>query len=248
MATKNDIDTDLALELKSYEDSTKFLKAVNAFIGYVEELTKTCAGDEAFSKWEVQVKKASNLLCVRPHSEFNPVIKKMVYEKLENGKNNLQDGFLPNDHSEEALKYLKQIGEVADDASAPKFWFKKSSVEVTKKIADDIDEYLKTGIFSRGSYQDYGSVEGILQLVSEYKKPEVAITDRLTNKKIKCFLNKELMHEALQIFGQRVGAYGKINYRADGTIVNINAEKFYKFPASESIPSFRDVIGIYKVQ
>lgn len=241
MATKSDIDTDLALELEGNEDSKKFLKAVTAFIKYVEEVAKISAGDELRPNWTVQVKKASNLVGMQPTSGFNPAITHRTYAMVERGISSiLNDGILPEDHSEDALSYLRKIGEVADDEGSPRLWVERKPVKVTQKVAANITEHLAA------NYQDYGSIEGLLQVVSERGSYRAEITDPLSNKPVKCFLNEDLMKAALDIFGHRVEAYGKIKYRADGAIVSINVEEFTPFPPPDKIPSFKDVRGIFK--
>ena len=239
MATKSDIDTDLALELEGNEDSKKFLKAVTAFIKYVEEVAKTSADDEV-CLWTVQVKKASNLICMEPTSKDNPAIAERTYAVVGNGMNSIKDGGLPDDHSKEALSYLRRIGEVADGKNAPKIWVKKEPVQITQKVSANIKDYINK------HYQDYGSIEGLLQVISERGSYSAEITDPLNNKPIKCILNKDLMKAALSGFSSRVEAYGKIKYRADGAVLSIEVEKFTPFPSTEEIPSFEDVRGILK--
>ena len=240
MATKSDIDTDLALELEGNKDSKKFLEAVTAFIKYVEEMAKISAGDEACLDWTVQVKKANNLICMKPVPGYNPAIAEKTYAVVGKGINSINDGVLPDDHSKEALSYLRRIGEVADGENAPRLWIKKEPVQITQKVSANIKDYINK------HYQDYGSIEGLLQVISERGSYSAEITDPLIKKPVKCILNKGLVKDALDVFGRRVEAHGKIKYRADGAVLSIEVEKITPFPSPEEIPSFEDVRGILK--
>lgn len=243
MATKADIDTDLTLELDGKQNSLKFLKAVSAFLKFVEEVTKTSAGDQPRPEWDVQVKGGSNLLGLTPTPGFSPVIVQNTLNLVKTGIDSIGTNDLISDEfSEEALLHLRKLAEIADDETTARIWVRKSPVRVTNKIAAVIADEMGS------SYQDYGSIEGRLQVVSERGSYRAEITDPLSKKPIKCLLNEELMKQSLSLFGLRVEAYGKIHYRKDGEIVKIDVEEFTPFPPPEKIPSFTKVHGIFKEQ
>jgi hypothetical protein len=67
MATPDDIDTDLTLEIDGRNvPPGKFLRGVRAFFGVLDEVTNAVCGDSALPEWAVQVKSGSNLVGVRP--------------------------------------------------------------------------------------------------------------------------------------------------------------------------------------
>ena len=76
MATRDDIDTDLTLELDGKNVTPeKFMKAVRAFFGLVNEITRELAGPKEFIHWKVQVKDGSNLVGLMPgHASVRPFV------------------------------------------------------------------------------------------------------------------------------------------------------------------------------
>ncbi|MFH1158106.1 MAG: hypothetical protein V1721_04385 [Pseudomonadota bacterium] len=243
MATKADIDTDLTLELDGKQNSIKFLKAVSAFIKFVEEVTKASAGEQPRPEWTVQVKGGSNLVGLVPTPGFSSAIVQNTLTLVKSGIDSIgTNAFVSDEFSEEALQQLRKLAEISDDETTARIWVRKFPVRITKKIASAIAEMMGS------SYQDYGSVEGRLQVVSERGAYSAEITDPLSKKPVKCHLNRELIKESLSLFGQRVAAYGKIHYRKDGNIVSIDVEEFTPFPPPEKIPSFVKVHGIFRDQ
>lgn len=245
MADKQDIDTDLTLELDGTKlTPDKFLKAATAFVGLVNELTKEAAGDRRAPEWTVQVKQGSNLIGLQPQPGYDPAIVQALLAKMKPGIKAIAEGEdPPADFPERALVHLRSLASVPTPDKPDVFvrvWVKKEPVKVDNKLAANLTTML--GL----AYEDYGSVEGLLQVVSERGSYRCEITDPLTGKAIKCYLNEELLKVALSLFGQRVEAYGQIHYRADGNVIAIDVEEFVAFPPPEKIPSFKDVRGILR--
>lgn len=245
MANKDDIETDLTLELDGTRVTPeKFLKAVSSFVGLVHELAKEAAGDQQAPEWTIKVKSGSALVGLQPMPGYNPAIVQSVLAKLKPAIKSIEEGKeAPDNFSEKALVHLRALASVPTPDKPEVFvrvWVKKEPVKVDNKLAANLTNML--GL----AYDDYGSVEGLLQVVSERGNNRSDITDPLTGKAIKCYLNHELLQTALSLFGQRVEAYGQIHYRADGTIIGINVDEFVSFPPPDKIPSFKDVQGILR--
>lgn len=241
MATKSDIETELTLEVEGDLTIAKFIKASSAFLNYVDEVTKASAGDEPRPEWIVQAKKGSNLIGVSPQPGFNPAVIEATYARVRRGIEQIDNiTEIEGDITEPALRDLKRLAEVVNEDTEVRLWIKKEPVRLSQKIAATIGEYYGAG------YKDYGSVEGKLQVVSERGSYRAEITDPLTNAAIKCFLENDLLQTALGLFGQRVEAYGKVRYRADGFLLSIEVEELMAITPPENIPSFKDVKGILK--
>lgn len=233
MATKGDIETELTLEVEGELTISKFIKAANAFLGYVDEVTEASAGDGPRPQWIVQVKKGSNLIGVIPQAGFNPAVIEATYARIRRGIENIDNiAELENEVPESALRDLKRLAEIVNDDTEVRLWVKKEPVRLSQKVAATIGDFYGTG------YKDYGSVEGKLQVVSERGSYRAEITDPLNGTVIKCYLEPELLSVALSLFGKRVGAYGRVRYRADGTLVSIEVEEFVPLLPPEKIPSF----------
>lgn len=243
MATRADIDSEITLELEGKTlPAEKFLKAATAFVHLVQDLTSKEAGDEKTPKWVVQVKSGSNLIGLNPAPGYNPAIIHRVARQAQD----LIDRAEKNDRTitalpETTLRNLRALATVAEengDGVSLRVWIKKEPISMGVRTAANLKEWLEV------EYKDYGSVEGRLQVISERGNFSAEITDPLHGKAIKCILDTDKIKAALDLFGQRVEAYGLIRYRKDGNIADITVDEFVPFPSPTDIPSFEDVRGI----
>jgi len=95
-------------------------------------------------------------------------------------------------------------------------------------------------------YEDEGSIEGTLEVLSGHGRLEVVVYDPLDGRAIKCELSPEDMRSALDNFMRRVEVFGKIRYRRDGMAVSVKVDEIIPFPRSEEIPSLDQVRGILR--
>ena len=73
MARPEDIDTDLTLELDGSEITPdKFRRAVNAFVGLLEAITKSVCREAPLVEWRMRVKAGSNLVGADAAEGANP--------------------------------------------------------------------------------------------------------------------------------------------------------------------------------
>ena len=73
MATKADIDAEITLELDGADlTPDRFQRAVRAFFGMLDEVTKPVCQGKPRVEWRVQVKQSSNLIGVDPVPGFRP--------------------------------------------------------------------------------------------------------------------------------------------------------------------------------
>src|SRR3954452_4567043 len=93
MATKDDIDADLTLEINGRNVTPeKFMKAVRAFFGLVNEVTRELAGPKEFIHWTVQVKHGSNLVGIVPgHANVRPFVLDNIYALVHESIASIED-------------------------------------------------------------------------------------------------------------------------------------------------------------
>jgi hypothetical protein len=94
-------------------------------------------------------------------------------------------------------------------------------------------------------HEDFGSIEGRLERLPGRERLHFAIYEPLGGQDIRCEIAAdELLEQAMTNFRKRVEVYGTIKYRKDGKPVSIRVEEIVPFPASDKLPSFREVHGI----
>lgn len=92
MATADDIPSDLALEIAgSSITPERFLRAVRAFFGLVQEVTAEVAGSEGTVEWAVKVKEGSAVVGIDPTSyTVAPAILEAIRANVRSGLDTLE--------------------------------------------------------------------------------------------------------------------------------------------------------------
>lgn len=246
MATEHDIEADLTLEISGPNIAPgKFLRGVRAFFGVLDEVSKAVCGTGETPQWRVQVKQASNLVGVFPaNAAVNPAVVDAILAKVRVGIETLEArSEEPPDFPARAVRHLKELGKIEgereDDDTRVRVWVKREPIAVTHKAVAHAIELL------REAFEDHGSVEGRLQVVSERGSLSVQVFEPLWDRPIRCYLSEEKLKECLGYFGQRVEVFGVVRYRSDGTPISIEVEEVVPFPSIEGLPKAEDVRGIF---
>jgi len=150
----------------------------------------------------------------------------------------------PEYFSETAIRSAKNladaVGTTEDDDTSLKLLFNQSTTQITHHISANIIDMFKA------AYEDYGSIEGRVNLISDKGQLKFDVHDDLYDKDIHCIAKDEHLEIFMQAFRKRVEVYGMIRYRRDGVPNNIVVERVEIFPAPEDLPSFDDVRGILR--
>jgi hypothetical protein len=248
MATKDDIDTDLTLELDGKNVTPeKFLKAVRAFFGLVNEVTRELAGPKEFIHWTVQVKDGSNLVGVMPsHASVSPVVLDNIYALVQESISSIETTAEepPEGLPEPALRHIRDLGSITgtgeDDDTTVRIWTKRLPAPVTHKAASHVTTLLAE------SYEDLGTIEGRVQVISEQGALHVFVTEPISGRRVRCLFDEEMLQRFLGAFRKRVEIKGKIKYRRDHKPISIFATNLVEFPESKDLPSFREMRGIFR--
>lgn len=247
MATRADIDADLTLEIDGKNVTPdKFMRGVRAFFNLVAEITRAQAGPQQFVHWAVQVKDGSNLIGMVPH-HFNvaPIVLDTIYAKVQEGIETLEnEAEEPEGFPEPALRCIRELASVVgtdeDDDTRVRVWTKKQPTAVTHKAVAHIAVLLNEG------YEDFGTMEGRVQVISEQGALHVFVTEPIRSRRIRVYFDEEMLPQFMGAFRKRVEVTGLIKYRRDGTPVSINAKKIVEFPDAKDLPNFREMRGIFR--
>ncbi len=244
MAIKGDIESDLALEVDGHAVTPgKFLRSVRSFFAILDEVTREAGGKTSAVRWTVAVKHGSNLVQVSPQPGYDPTVISVVTEAVADGISQIEEREArPANFNERALRSLRDrsnvVGRTESDDTTVRVWVRRDPIDVTAKAAANISGLLAS------EHEDYGSIEGRLQTLSERGGLQFIVYDRLWDRPARCYIPDHLVEMALVAFRSRVEVYGLIRYRKDGKPVSIDVDEIREFPPAEDIPSFRDVHGI----
>jgi hypothetical protein len=246
VAVKSEIVADLTLEIDGKSVSPdKFLRSVRAFFTILNEVTTKVAGKRGGVQWKVKVKEGSNLVGVVPEAGHDPVVVARIISTMSGGLSELEDrASLPHHFSERAMKGLRDLGAVvgttvADDTTV-RVWARKEPLPITHKSVAHVAQLIAS------EHEDYGSIEGKLQTVTERGGLQFVVYEPLWDQAVRCYIPERLIDTAMANFRNRVEVYGLIKYRKDGKPLSIHVDDIIAFPPKERIPSFREVRGILR--
>lgn len=240
MATQNDIDAPLTLEM-SGDDVTPaaFLRAVKSFFAAVRSLTDEVDSD---LHWRVQVKQASNLISAIPRGAYNVRSVSEIVSSLDRGFQIIENaGNDIGDFPEDALESIRDLAAVAVGAEGDmvvRLWTEKRPHNLSARTVAAIDDILT------GAFNENGSVCGTIETVSQRGGARFVIYENRNPKAINCVVPSEKLASAIAAFGKRAEVYGKVHYDKNGRAVRVNVEEIDIFPDGADLPNFKDVKGI----
>ena len=208
---------------------------MNAFFDLIEEVTREMTGSAKAVRWFITVEAGSARLHARPEVMEARIRPETLVRTLSQGMGLVERrAQRPRHFTDSALRIARDL------ASVPQAHIraKGTNVALSAKTAAHVDRLLGVDI------EEYGTMEGRLQTLSERRGPHFAIFDELTDQAIRCNVERERLDEAWRAFGRRVAVSGMIRYRKDGDPISIEAETIFVFPKDDELPTAEDVYGI----
>ena len=227
----------------------RFRTGFNAFLQMADEVANSVAGKLHALDWLLSVEPGSVRVHITPEAiEMRPEQVHLAIDAIQAGLRSLEkgSGVWPEHFSEKALEAAKTMGEVFSksegELSAVQVRYNGQATKMSSRSIESVDQLLQ------GKYADYGTVEGRIQVISRRGKTSFSIDDDISGRHINCYFPKKLWDDVLRSFGpdaeRRVSVSGLIQYRRDGTPVNIAVEEFRVLRSKNELPSWNDVLGI----
>lgn len=245
MATKDDIPTDLAIEIGTNLSPKKFVAAARHFFDLVEAVAGSVPSASK-TDWRVLAREGSTVLAMQPLDAGNQSWHSSVYDKFEAVTRHLVSGDIESlSMDEKALDHAKALSDLSksDGQIVPiRFWIRREPILFGPDVADYIRED------RLGNYSDYGTLEGHLNAIQDARGAlEFKIKDTLYPSPIKCLVGEDHLEEVLGNFRNRVEVAGTIQFRRDGTPLSIAVDRVERLPDDSELPDADDVRGILAV-
>lgn len=109
-------------------------------------------------------------------------------------------------------------------------------------IKADVADSLKKLISIR--YQEIGSVEGTLEIISVHGSPRITIYHSITRRSVNCKFTPKLLQIAKEGLGNRVIAYGMVYSNYVYEPVKVDADRIEIMPEEKELPTTKDLHGI----
>ncbi|OGA13541.1 MAG: hypothetical protein A3D95_15920 [Betaproteobacteria bacterium RIFCSPHIGHO2_12_FULL_69_13] len=222
----------------------RFLKAVSAFVGLINEVSDTVTGEEGSFRWLVSVEGGSAIVHFKPESRKAPLDQAAASIRAVNNGLDLVErrAERPRFWSDAALRKAKDLADVldVDDGALDRVSVQvnRSQVDFTRKLSAHVNDLVGAG------YKSLGTIEGRLRTVTEAGGVHFVVQDPITNNSIRCDIEEEDVEKYLAAFRKRVSVYGEIRYRKDGQPVSIAVREFRVLRESHELPRAKDVKGI----
>jgi hypothetical protein len=245
-ATPDIIPSDLTLEIGDNLSPERFLAAVRAFFGYVKEVENLVAPEGEDVGWTVHVREGSSLIGMEPTPSMSANVVQLVYSRVEEGIRRLSAGDIDGAHlPEPALKHLRTLSEMTDGPRGVptklRLWVKKKPVSMEPEIGRAISEDW------RADYSDYGTIEGRLETIQDYRTLEIRIRDVAFKSPVRCRFPEKMLPNVFDNFRKRVEVSGVIHFRKNGTPISIEVEDISRLPDDAELPTASDVKGILRI-
>jgi hypothetical protein len=142
--------------------------------------------------------------------------------------------------SDAALKTSRTLTRILSEYDSGKAVarFGQIVVKPNEKVAENVATII------RGDLRSIASVDGMLVGVNDYGSIEIAVVDRLRNRRIRCQIPDALLETALGAFKKRVMVRGLMWSRHDGTAIRIDVRSLEVMPPDDQLPTHDKVRGI----
>lgn len=243
MATKDDIESDITLEVDGDVSPGQLAKALTAFSALLNSAHKQ-AHPEKNMQWVIQVKSGSNLVGFYPAKGAMPVDYDAVMS-IQRGLKELENGIdRPSGFTDGMMHNLRTLCDVAKNTKSKKtsvrLWIKKEASDITLTVKSHIDVALS------GEFEEYGAIEGRLQAM-DADGYQLEIEEPLHLKRISCSVEgDDVFTEAYKLFEKRVEAEGRIKYNSYGIPYEIMIEKIYPIHDTPDKDGYKKTKGILK--
>ncbi len=242
---------DIGIELDADDVSAgDFVRALEAFVGLIREITRQTNHKLPKDAWRLVVQEGSQIVSVMPDTNKLPqAVADGVLSFIMDGMDSLErEAKLPPMFTERALESARELSKISsrqNDSAVPIRLLSREgrlSSKVTRSTFNHVSEILDW------KYEDLGTVDGTLEVVSAHDGYEFRIYEPVWNRPVRCSFDQELLADALRAFKKRVEVQGMIRYTKDGIPVSAKVLKISEFPDSSELPTFRDVRGILSHQ
>ena len=237
----------LSLDLKGSLPLEKFEKAIGAFFDLIKQVSKEALHENQKIHWTVTVRSGSATVNAIPHYKPDVAAEaRQILRAVPDGVHSIEHGIedIPRFFNREAIKAVKRLGTIQslkpDDVTGVRIRSDSVKANITPKSVVSADALIG------GQHQAFGSIEGKMQTITDREGFRFVVYDSLYDNRVDCFIDEELMEQAIANFRRRVRVSGMVQYDRQGDPVSIKVNEIYAFPKNSDLPSVKRIRGILK--
>jgi hypothetical protein len=242
MATKDDIPTDLALEIGDDLEPRRFVAACREFFGLADELAQVPLGDSV--NWRVKVREGSNIVALSVGAQSDGSAVNAALQRMSEGTLAIVRGdFSAPVLTEKAIQHAKKLSDLTKSGphvTPMRVWLSRRPIDFGPEVGDLVRQD------EASSYNDYGTLEGTLKAISDQSGGlEIRIQDPLWARAIPCRVSDDQIEDAIGAFRRRVEVAGLIHYNRLGRPTSIRMESLTTLPDDKDLPTAADIRGLF---
>lgn len=246
MAIRTDkLKGEVAIELDAESVTAReFQSALDSFLTLLRELTRQVNEKLPQDSWHLTVQEGSQVIAMQPDKvKLTKSVRATICAALFDGMDSLErEAKVPKYFTERALECARDLSLIShgprDRGTPIRILSRQRACAVTRATWINVSEILDW------KYEDLGTVEGTLEVVSVHNGYEFRIYEPLWLRAIHCYFQEERLQDALANFKKRVEVQGLIRYTKDGFPVSVNVLSITPLPDPKDLPSFRAIRGI----
>lgn len=212
-----------------------------ALVNLYSEISKSTEGAEVADLQVSKYRRGSLVIELSPHPKRDTSTSAVnrVTSTLSTGLAELVAGNHPDAFSPSALKYANKLA-------------RRGTTENGTVIVTVADKSISCDKLFRPAAsreivdlnKSWGSVEGYLQMVTVRDKHRFNLYEVLSDDRIECVFDPDLLEEVKESLNHRIVVYGVIHTRGD-TIKQVAVERIHRRPDSKDLPGFSEIRGIF---
>ena len=222
-----------------------FVEAVSSSLEVLSELDSAISQKRAGTlRWVIGALKYESPAVVTlravPVSEEVDVSAEVAQSYMD-GLKSLQEGkSLPPIFSEAALNATKRLARIQEGIKAVKIRHKKETIQITERLAVNIEE-----LVSR-TYESVGSIEGTLEMVTIHGQRYFRAYEPVHGRGVVCYFPSDLLGTVKSFLGARVVVSGRLRSDRFGKPESMTVTDLRALPEEEKLPRPSDLRGLAK--
>jgi len=114
----------------------------------------------------------------------------------------------------------------------------KTTAIIEPEISSEISQLIKV------RYQEIGSVEGRLEMISIHRQPRFSVYHSITQRSVRCKFESKILDMVKEALGRRVIVSGVVYYNYRHEPIRVDLQKLTILPREEELPSPKDLRGM----
>ena len=222
-----------------------FTSAADKLAGLLSELERSLSGARHLGWYVADLRMGSVDLAIRPKStsQGSAEIGNTIISAALSGLETIErEARRPEHFTDDVLRKAKALAGSVDHETSRLTIFGDGGpmqrVPVTVRLAVHVDQLIGPASVA------VGSVEGAMEALSIHNGEEFAVYDAITDRRIRCLCDREMLNQVMAYLGGRMSVSGEVRFDVQGEPVSVKVASFLPL-GHEPLPQAEDMRGLF---